>query len=156
MEDEREYRLGLKQDSVAACRTAENQRKKEDKEVEARGPRVKGKNRGRGSRKSKPRENPYRCKNYKKVIVGRRATTRRTSWNLPTELYYLQDISISQGVISTRESVAYNDSRITVESRRDTKVEDVRRQRGGTGGGETGAALIIPRPPNVQLIPNAV
>lgn len=48
MEDEREYRLGLKQDSVAACRTAENQRKKEDKEVGARGPRVKGKNRGRG------------------------------------------------------------------------------------------------------------
>ncbi|KAF7388325.1 hypothetical protein HZH68_012267 [Vespula germanica] len=41
MEDEREYRLGLKQDSVAACRTAENQRKKEDKEVEARGPRGK-------------------------------------------------------------------------------------------------------------------
>lgn len=37
MEDEREYRLGLKQDSVAACRTAENQRKKEDKEIEARG-----------------------------------------------------------------------------------------------------------------------
>nr|KAF7410675.1 hypothetical protein H0235_013282 [Vespula pensylvanica] len=65
MEDEREYRLGLKQDSVAACRTAENQRKKEDKEVEARGPRS----------------------------------------------YHGQ-----------------------VESRRDTKVEDVRRQRGGTGG----------------------
>ncbi|KAL2714802.1 hypothetical protein V1478_015987 [Vespula squamosa] len=34
MEDEREYRLGLKQDSVAACRTAEKQRKKEDKEYE--------------------------------------------------------------------------------------------------------------------------